>query len=187
MVREVNEEKLNIFFFFGVALFWGRGSINFYYQGDSCRDFPGGPVIKTLCSQCRGPRFYPWLGNQIPQAVTKTQGSPPESDSCTWQKKKKKIIFFFIKYRHAEESSISFLQFAASRGTRCSSFHFRFLLWSLPWCSYTLAIECLYSSVFSRETEPMECVCGERETEKKREELQGLAGTKSAKQARRLR
>ena len=26
-------------------------------------DFPGGPVAKIPCSQCRGPRFYPWLGN----------------------------------------------------------------------------------------------------------------------------
>ena len=26
-------------------------------------DFPGGPVAKTLCSQCRGP---PWSGNWIP-------------------------------------------------------------------------------------------------------------------------
>ena len=27
------------------------------------RDFPGGPVAKTLHSQCRGPRFDPWSGN----------------------------------------------------------------------------------------------------------------------------
>ena len=26
-------------------------------------DFPGGPVAKTACSQCRGPEFDPWLGN----------------------------------------------------------------------------------------------------------------------------
>ena len=26
-------------------------------------DFPGGPVTKTPCSQCRGPRFNPWSGN----------------------------------------------------------------------------------------------------------------------------
>ena len=31
-------------------------------------DFPDGPVAKTLCSQCRGPRFSPWSGNQIPHA-----------------------------------------------------------------------------------------------------------------------
>ena len=28
----------------------------------SC-DFPGGPVAKIPCSQCRGPGFNPWLGN----------------------------------------------------------------------------------------------------------------------------
>ena len=27
------------------------------------RDFPRGPVAKTPCSQCRGPRFHPWSGN----------------------------------------------------------------------------------------------------------------------------
>ena len=26
-------------------------------------DFPGGPVVKTLRSQCRGPGIDPWLGN----------------------------------------------------------------------------------------------------------------------------
>ena len=27
------------------------------------RDFPGGRVAKTPCSQCRGPGFDPWSGN----------------------------------------------------------------------------------------------------------------------------
>ena len=27
------------------------------------RDFPGGPVAKTLCSHCRGPGFDPRSGN----------------------------------------------------------------------------------------------------------------------------
>ena len=27
------------------------------------RDFPGSPVAKTSCSQCRGPGFDSWLGN----------------------------------------------------------------------------------------------------------------------------
>ena len=26
-------------------------------------DFPGGPVVKTLHSQCRGPNFDSWSGN----------------------------------------------------------------------------------------------------------------------------
>ena len=26
------------------------------------QDFPCGPVAKTLCSQCRGPGFDPWMG-----------------------------------------------------------------------------------------------------------------------------
>ena len=31
--------------------------------GGGGEDFPGGPVAKTLCSQCRGTRFDPWSGN----------------------------------------------------------------------------------------------------------------------------
>ena len=27
------------------------------------RDFPGGPIAKTPCFQCRGPEFNPWSGN----------------------------------------------------------------------------------------------------------------------------
>ena len=34
-------------------------------------DFSGGPVAKTLHSQCQGPVFDPWSGNQIPQAATR--------------------------------------------------------------------------------------------------------------------
>ena len=26
-------------------------------------DFPGGPVAKTSCSKCRGPKFDPWARN----------------------------------------------------------------------------------------------------------------------------
>ena len=39
------------------------------------RDVPGGPVAKTLSSQCRGPRFNPWSGSWIPHATTGTQSS----------------------------------------------------------------------------------------------------------------
>ena len=34
-------------------------------------DFPGSPVAKTPCSQCRGPGFDPWPGNQMPHATTR--------------------------------------------------------------------------------------------------------------------
>ena len=30
------------------------------------REFPGGPVVRTPCSHCRGPRFNSWLGNLEP-------------------------------------------------------------------------------------------------------------------------
>ena len=34
-------------------------------------DFPGGPVAKTLRSQCRGPGSDPWSGKLIPYAAIK--------------------------------------------------------------------------------------------------------------------
>ena len=39
------------------------------------RDIPGGPVVKTPRSQCRGPGFDPWSGNEVLHAATKTQCS----------------------------------------------------------------------------------------------------------------
>ena len=40
--------------------------------------FPGSPVAKTPFSQCRGLRFIPWSGSQIPHAAVKTRQSPPQ-------------------------------------------------------------------------------------------------------------
>ena len=37
--------------------------------------FPGGLMAKIPHSQCRGPGFHSWSGNQIPTATTKTQHS----------------------------------------------------------------------------------------------------------------
>ena len=34
-----------------------------YYETDTVRGFPHGPVANTLHSQCRKPGFYPWSGN----------------------------------------------------------------------------------------------------------------------------
>ena len=28
-----------------------------------CGEFPGIPVVRTLCFHCSGPRFNPWSGN----------------------------------------------------------------------------------------------------------------------------
>ena len=32
-------------------------------------EFPGSPVVRTLHSHCRGPRFNPWLGTKVLQDV----------------------------------------------------------------------------------------------------------------------
>ena len=34
-----------------------------FTENSTGRDFPGGPAVKTLRSQCRGPGFDPWSGN----------------------------------------------------------------------------------------------------------------------------
>ena len=57
------------------------------------RYFPSGPLAKTLCSQCWGPEFDPWLGNQIPQATAKR--------SCMMQQRLK-IPRATVKTRHGE-------------------------------------------------------------------------------------
>ena len=36
------------------------------------RDYPGGPVAKTLCSQRRGLRFNPWSKKKIPHITAKS-------------------------------------------------------------------------------------------------------------------
>ena len=43
-------------------------------------DFPGSPLAKTPCSQCRGPRFKPWSGNKIYHTTTKD----PPAVMKTW-------------------------------------------------------------------------------------------------------
>ena len=45
-------------------------------------DFPGGPVSKALCSQCRGPGFNPWSGNYIPHAATKSSHATTKVPAC---------------------------------------------------------------------------------------------------------
>ena len=36
----------------------------------SAWDFPGGPVVKIPCFQCRGHGFHSWSGNKIPHTTT---------------------------------------------------------------------------------------------------------------------
>ena len=40
---------------------------------DDCWDFPGGPVVKTLCPQCWGHGFSPSQGTKIPPACLTAQ------------------------------------------------------------------------------------------------------------------
>ena len=45
-----------------IAVRWARWESEVLSSAMS-RDFPGGPVAKTSCSQCRRPGFNPWSGN----------------------------------------------------------------------------------------------------------------------------
>ena len=53
------------------------------YRKFSNGDFPGGPVTKTLHSQCRGTRFNPWLGKtRFPHATTKSSHAVTRDPEC---------------------------------------------------------------------------------------------------------
>ena len=46
------------------------------------RDFPAGPEAKTLHSQCRGPGYDFWSGNQNPHAATKRWHAATKDLTC---------------------------------------------------------------------------------------------------------
>ena len=45
-------------------------------------NFPGDPVAKTPCSQCRGHGFDPWSENQIPHEAAKCSHVATEYPAC---------------------------------------------------------------------------------------------------------
>ena len=47
------------------------------------RDFPGGPVGKTPCFQCRGPRLIPGGRTKIPYAALQGQTKRPSLQTIT--------------------------------------------------------------------------------------------------------
>lgn len=44
---------------------------------------PGGAAAKTVCSQCRAPRFDPWPGNETPRAATKNPVCLQHTELCS--------------------------------------------------------------------------------------------------------
>ena len=58
-------------------------------------DFPGGPGIKTLCSECRGSGFNLWAGNYIPHAATKA-----------WFSQINTFFFFFLKHEGSKQLTV---------------------------------------------------------------------------------
>ena len=61
-------------------------------------NFPGSPVVKTLCFHCKMCGLNPWLGNKIPHALHHSQKL----------KKKKKIhSFIHLKYSNNKYNLLS--------------------------------------------------------------------------------
>ena len=60
------------------------------------RDCPGGPVTETPHSQCRGPRFDPWLGTRSHMPQLKI----PHTRTKTWCSQINKRIFLKKHSQH---------------------------------------------------------------------------------------
>ena len=73
-------------------------TVAFLHQNYVYWDFPGGPVIKSLCLQRRGPKFNPWSVNYILQAATKSPHL-----AITIQLSAMKIPQGAIKTRHRQK------------------------------------------------------------------------------------
>ena len=57
------------------------------------RDFPSGPVVKTVCIQCKEHRFIPWSGKlsphipQIPKSLQMVTETMELKDTCSLEEK----------------------------------------------------------------------------------------------------
>ena len=50
---------------------------------------PCGPVIKTVCFQCRGPWLVPYQGTEIPQAAERKKTNKPQEKQMSKDKKER--------------------------------------------------------------------------------------------------
>ena len=57
------------------------------------RDLPSGPVVKTVCIQCKGHRFIPWSGQlsphipQAPKSLQMVTETMELKDTCSLEEK----------------------------------------------------------------------------------------------------
>ena len=58
-VNQVNQDPCPM----DLSLRWARPVTSKVNKQYICWEFPGGPVVRTLCFHCRGYGFHPWLGN----------------------------------------------------------------------------------------------------------------------------
>ena len=76
-----------------------------HYKRNTCdKDFPGGPVAKTPCSQCRGPGFEPCSG-------TRSHILQPKITSATAKTWHSQINKWILKKRNTCDSTIESFTF----------------------------------------------------------------------------
>ena len=93
----------------------------YYVSKKTLRDFPGGPVAKTLSSQCKGPRFDPWSENQQRRQCNPTPVLLPEKSHGSLVAKSRTRLsdFTFTFHFHALEKGMAS--------------HSSVLAWRIPW------------------------------------------------------
>ena len=61
-------------------------------ERESWGNFLGDPVVKTLCSQCRGHGFNLWSGNWIPQATIKSLHALTKDSTCRNENQRSHVL-----------------------------------------------------------------------------------------------
>lgn len=61
----------------------GEGAVNAFFKKYQSCEFPGSPVLRTLCFHYRGHRFNPWSENQDPESTWHGQNKGiKENNTC---------------------------------------------------------------------------------------------------------
>ena len=92
----------------------GQGSCSQWLKSSWTGTSPGGPVVKTLCFQCRRPGFDPWSENYIPHASVKIAYAAT-NNRCSQKYKKSS----WTNSGHSEGAKFSHLNNCTSLSTSC--------------------------------------------------------------------
>ena len=83
-------------------------------------DFPSGPVVGTLLSQCRGPRFYPWSGTRPHRPQLKSCMPQLKQTNKTTKKQEHKncrwsfliwVLVLQVKFTHMFTMKVSWAEY----------------------------------------------------------------------------